>query len=101
VDVMEIARFSVVGGVGADGVAARMADLTEWLGRQPGFVSRTLLAPGPDGRWTDLVRWRSHAHAAAALAASEGAPELAAAMALIDPTTVELTHHPVVATTSL
>lgn len=96
-EVMEIARFTVVGEVGAAEVAARMAGATVWLRRQPGFVARTLLAPGPDGRWTDLVRWRSHEDAAAALTASASSPELAAALAVIEPSSVELSRRPIVA----
>lgn len=95
-EVMEMARFSVVGGLADEVATERLAGATDWLRRQPGFLSRTLLGPDAGGRWTDLVRWRSHVDAEAAMAAFGASPELAATRSVIDPSTVEVSHHPIV-----
>ena len=96
--IMEIARFAVVDGVGSDTVRDRARIIEGWLGRQTGFVRRSLVGPDADGRWTDLVEWRCRDDAMAAAAAIGQEPELEPFMAIIDPASVEMRHLPVVAT---
>ena len=96
--IMEIARFSVVDGVESDTVPDRARIIDGWLGRQTGFVRRTLVGPDDEGRWTDLVEWRSRDDAMAAAAAIGQDPELEPFMAIIDSASVEMRHIPVVAT---
>jgi hypothetical protein len=91
-EVMEIVRFAMVGGADPRESAPGM---DRWLAAQPGFVSRVLLGPDEEGRYTDLVRWSSLAEAHAAMERSQRDPELAALFAAIDPGAVEVIHLPV------
>lgn len=96
--IMEIARFAVVDGIESEAVPARARTIDGWLGRQSGFIRRSLVGPDAQGRWTDLVEWRSHDEAMAAAAAIGQEPELKPFMEIIDPQSVEMRHVPIVAT---
>lgn len=88
-DMLEIARFKVT--EGAD-VAAAARAIDPWLAGQPGFVSRALAGPDDDGTYTDVVRWLDRQSAMAAMAAAEQSPEAARFMAIVDPTSVSMSH---------
>jgi heme-degrading monooxygenase HmoA len=92
-EVMEMVRFTFAGGVDAAQVAA---GVEAWLAAQPGFRSRVLVGPDPDGHYTDLVRWATEADAHAAMAAMEHSEVAMAFMARIDPASVQMKHVPVV-----
>jgi heme-degrading monooxygenase HmoA len=67
------------------------AAVSDWLKRQPGFVSRHL-AERDDGTYLDIVFWQSHADA---LAASNKMMEEMAqseAMTMIDPMGLDMSH---------
>lgn len=96
-EVMEIARFAVADGTQHAEVTTRAHAIDGWLGEQPGFLSRSLVGPDAEGKWTDLVRWRSKEDALRAASAMGDVPELAPFMQMIDPESVEMQHLPVVA----
>jgi heme-degrading monooxygenase HmoA len=67
------------------------ASVSDWLKRQPGFVSRHL-AEREDGTYLDIVFWQTHADA---LAASNKMMEEMAqseAMTMIDPMGLDMSH---------
>ena len=92
-EVMEIARFKFVEVVDA---AQAAAEVEVWLAAQPGFRSRVLLGPDPEGYYTDLIRWETAAEAHEAMAAMAQSEVAMAFMARIDPASVQMSHAPVV-----
>ena len=73
------------------GFVAANAVVNEWLGRQPGFLSRHL-ARKPDGEWVDMVMWESNSaawNAAERILSQLGESE---AMLAIDPDTMVMSH---------
>lgn len=87
---LELVTFRLVRGSGQQFVDANTA-VSDWLKRQPGFVSRHL-AERDDGSFLDIVFWQSHE---AALAASAKMMEEMAqdeAMTMIDPMGLEMNH---------
>ena len=91
-DVREIASFGAT--ASAAEVRRAAAGMESWLATQTGFVSRVLVGPDAEGRWVDLVRWRSQEAAEAAAAQIMNAPAAGAFMAVIDPGTVSMRHLP-------
>jgi hypothetical protein len=88
--VLELVTFRLAHGSGRQFVDANAA-VSDWLKRQPGFVSRHL-AERDDGSFIDIVFWQSHE---AALAASAKMMEEMAqdeAMTMIDPMGLEMNH---------
>ncbi|MCU0903792.1 MAG: hypothetical protein MUE83_07940 [Tabrizicola sp.] len=59
--------------------------------RQPGFLAR-MLTEAPDGTWTDIVTWASHGDAMAAAEAVMSDPDFAPFGAMIDGSTVDMSH---------
>jgi hypothetical protein len=59
--------------------------------RQPGFVAR-MLTEGEDGIWSDIVTWASHADAMAAAKTVMSDPDFAPFGAMIDGSTVQMSH---------
>ena len=87
---LELVTFRLVRGSNEQFVDANAA-ISDWLKRQPGFVSRHL-AERDDGSFVDIVFWQTHE---AALAASGKMMEEMAqseAMTMIDPMSLEMTH---------
>ena len=87
---LELVTFRLVRGTGQQFIDANAA-ISDWLKRQPGFVSRHL-AEREDGAFVDIVFWQSHE---AALAASGKIMEEMAqseAMTMIDPMGLEMSH---------
>lgn len=87
---VELVTFRIARGTGQQFVDANAA-VSDWLKRQPGFVSRHL-AERDDGSYLDIVFWESHE---AALAASGKIMEEMAqneAMTMIDPMGLEMKH---------
>lgn len=69
--------------------AARRTEAT--VRRQPGFQGR-MLTEDPDGSWTDIVTWASHADALAAAGAVMSDPDFAPFMSMIDGPTAKMGH---------
>lgn len=87
---LELVTFRLVRGSSEQFIDANAA-VSDWLKRQPGFVSRHL-AERDDGTFLDIVFWQSHE---AALAASAKMMEEMAqdeAMTMIDPMGLEMSH---------
>jgi hypothetical protein len=59
--------------------------------RQPGFQAR-MLTEGADGTWSDIVTWASHADAMSAAEAVMSDPDFAPFGAMIDGSTVRMSH---------
>jgi hypothetical protein len=82
--VVEFAPFSLAEGVSEEElIAASDAFQRDFLEHQPGFVRRETLK-GANGRWTDLVYWRSKTDVERAVAAVEGNPACRAFFRLLD-----------------
>ncbi len=93
-ETLEIVTFSLKPGTEA-GFVANNGVMTDWLARQPGFLSRHL-GKRDDGTWVDVVRWQSMEQALAAadrIMAEIGGSE---ALQAIDPATVDMWHATVV-----
>jgi len=56
-ETLEIVTFRLKPGTEA-GFVANNGIMTDWLARQPGFLSRQL-GRREDGTWVDVVRWQS------------------------------------------
>jgi len=87
---IELVTFRLARGSGQQFVDANAA-VSDWLKRQPGFVSRHL-AERDDGSFLDIVFWASHE---AALAASARLPEEMGqdeTLTMIDPMSIDMSH---------
>lgn len=89
--VLELVSFRLVPGT-APTVFVTLAQATEpLLRRQPGFVSRRLVAT-PEGVWTDIVEWASMEAATAAARVVLADASFAPFIAAIDMATVSMAH---------
>ncbi|TPI58061.1 hypothetical protein FJ420_26370 [Mesorhizobium sp. B3-1-3] len=89
-ETLEIVTFHLKPGSEA-GFVSNNGVMTDWLARQPGFLSRQL-GRCEDGSWVDVVRWQSLEQARAAadrIMAEIGASE---AVQAIDPASVDMRH---------
>ncbi|MDX8523037.1 antibiotic biosynthesis monooxygenase [Mesorhizobium sp. MSK_1335] len=89
-ETLEIVTFRLKPDAAAD-FAAQNGVVTDWLARQPGFLSRHL-GKRDDGSWVDIVRWQSLEQAQAAaqrIMAEIGGCE---AMQAIEPGSVSMSH---------
>ncbi|WP_292472399.1 antibiotic biosynthesis monooxygenase [Mesorhizobium sp.] len=89
-ETLEIVSFRLKPDAAADFIAQNGV-VTDWLARQPGFLSRHL-GERADGSWVDVVRWRSLEQAQAAaqrIMAEIGDCE---AMRAIEPASVAMSH---------
>ncbi|TGP53961.1 hypothetical protein EN873_12375 [bacterium M00.F.Ca.ET.230.01.1.1] len=89
-DTLEIVTFRLKPGTEA-GFVASNGLVSDWLARQPGFLSRHL-GRREDGTWVDIVRWRSMEQARAAadrIMAEIGDSE---ALQAIEPASVDMSH---------
>jgi len=91
---LEIVTFRLKPGTEA-GFVANNGVMTDWLARQPGFLSRHL-GKRDDGTWVDVVRWQSMEQAQAAadrITAEIGDSE---AVQAIDSASVDMRHAAIV-----
>ena len=89
-ETLEIVTFRLKPGTEA-GFVANNGVMTDWLARQPGFLSRHL-GRREDGSWVDVVRWRSLDQAQAAadrIMAEIGDSD---ALQAIEPASVAMSH---------
>ena len=89
-ETLEIVTFRLKPGTEA-GFVANNGVMSDWLVRQPGFLSRHL-GKREDGIWVDVVRWQSMEQAKAAadrITAEIGASE---ALQAIEPASVDMRH---------
>ena len=94
-ETLEIVNFRLKPGTEA-GFAVGNRLVSDWLTRQPGFVSRCL-ARRDDGSWVDVVRWRSREQALAAAGRIMAEIGDCEAMRAIDPDSLDLGHAELVA----
>jgi hypothetical protein len=80
--VVEIAIFKVKEGVTRAQLLGTVDAVSEWVKRQPGFVSRDLTYSADSDSWIDVIWWESleqaHAAAEAAMTSESCAPMFAA-----------------------
>jgi putative heme iron utilization protein len=87
---LELVTFKLARGDASTFVAANTA-ITDWLTRQPGFISRRL-AERADGSFVDAVIWANAQDAQVAadrMPAEIGGTE---AMQMIDPASIDMSH---------
>ena len=89
-ETLEIVNFRLKPGTEA-GFAAGNRLVSDWLARQPGFVSRCL-ARRDDGGWVDIVRWQSRQQALTAAGRIMSEIGDCEAMRVIDPASVDMKH---------
>lgn len=92
--VAEIVTFHLKQGATPQEFLAAMQTMQPFVDRHGGVVGRTI-SRDADGLWTDHVLWESGAQAKALAAAFMAAPETEAARNLIDETTLQMRHAPV------
>ncbi|MEM9073584.1 MAG: hypothetical protein AAGE52_34150 [Myxococcota bacterium] len=95
-EVMELVKFRVTKEASPKAIAEGSRELTDWARGQPGFVSRVLVGPDERGTYTDIVRWKSMEAAKAAADVMPTVDSLKGFMTLLDMTSVEMAHVPVV-----
>lgn len=68
--ILELVVFRLRDGASREQLLATAGAVSDWIARQPGFLSRELCRDGEGDRWVDVVWWRSleEAQAAAELA---------------------------------
>ena len=94
-ETLEIVTFRLKPGTEA-GFVAKNGVMSDWLARQPGFLSRHL-GKREDGVWVDVVRWQSMEQAKAAadrIIAEIGDSE---SLQAIEPASVDMRHAAVAA----
>ena len=89
--VIEIVQFKLKSGVSESEFLAQVAPTFDWLETVDGYISRELLAD-EHGNWVDLVHWESMEQAEAAQNEMMSSPELGAAFASIDESTMQISH---------
>lgn len=89
-ETLEIVSFRLKPGAAADFVA-KNGIVTDWLSRQPGFLSRHL-GERDDGSWVDVVRWQSLEQAQAAAQRIMTEIGECEAMQAIEPASVSMSH---------
>jgi hypothetical protein len=89
-ETLEIVTFRLKAGTEA-GFVANNKIMTDWLARQPGFLSRHL-GRREDGNWVDVVRWQSLEQAQAAAGRIMAEIGDSDALQAIEPASVAMSH---------
>lgn len=89
---LEMVHFQTDSAISEAAFVALFAQTESLVQCQPGFLSRQLIR-ADDGRWTDLVLWRSRPEAEAAAAIVTRDPAFAGFASAIRMETVEIGHH--------
>ncbi len=82
--VLELVVLKNVDGVSRERFLGTVDDVSRWIGRQPGFISRELAYDDEADRWIDVVWWESMAEAKAAAELAITSEMCAPMFALID-----------------
>jgi hypothetical protein len=64
--VLELVVFKLAPGVSREQFLGTADGLSDWVGRQPGFISRELSHDAEGDRWIEVVWWKTMADAKAA-----------------------------------
>lgn len=98
--VLELVTFRTATGVENEVLLERARGIDPVLRTMPGFVERRL-AQAPDGSWIDALVWTSLEDAEAAAASIGLRPEGQAFFEVIDPSSIDLRHAPIMSTSDL
>ncbi len=92
--VIEIVRYRLTATAKPEQAVAAWEKSQSFAKAQPGFVRRRI-ATTAEGEWIDEVEWETleHAHAAAAAFDPETYPELMDLMAVLDQSSMSMTHY--------
>jgi hypothetical protein len=90
--VLELVVFKLVAGVSREEFLGAAGGLSDWAGRQPGFISRELSHDAEGDRWIEVVWWRTMADAKAAAENAMSSESCARMFALIDMESAEMIH---------
>jgi hypothetical protein len=74
---IELVVFELNEGVTHEEFMSTVPAVSEWVSTQPGFVSRELVYSPEDGKYIEIVWWRSRAEADAAAEAALSSPTCA------------------------
>jgi hypothetical protein len=83
--VLELVVFTLKDGVERADFLDTVGAVSDWLVRQPGFVSRDLAYDGEGDRWVETIWWADHESAEKSAVAAQTAEECAPMFALIEP----------------
>jgi len=92
--VIEMVTFKLVNGSSDAQFLDANQHLNDWVKRQPGFRNRTLVKQ-ENGVWMDMVQWDALTDAKVAAEQFMRDMSQSECMALIDPDTVVMAHHPI------
>ncbi len=90
--VLELVVFNLRAGTSREEFLGTVDAVSSWIAEQPGFVSRSLVEDRADGRWIDVVWWRSMAEAEAAAARASSSRSCAPMFGLIDMSSTLMVH---------
>jgi hypothetical protein len=82
--ILELVVFKLRDGVSRDRFLGTVDPVSDWIGRQPGFVSRELSYDADGDRWIDVVRWETMRDAKAAAELAMSSESCAPMFSLID-----------------
>ena len=90
--VLELVVFRLGEGATRDELLGTVGAVSEWIGEQPGFLSRELLHDNESGRWIDLAWWRTLEDAQAAAEKAMTSETCAPMFSLIDMDSTLMVH---------
>ena len=97
--IVEIGIFKVIAGTTDAQVLSASAELGAKLREMPGFIDREL-SKSADGEWLDILHWRTMAEAQTAGEQVMTWPCATAFMAMLDMSTLKLSHYSQMTVTS-
>ncbi|MFY0659738.1 MAG: hypothetical protein JXR15_04535 [Shimia sp.] len=99
--VIEIVRYRLKSEATSDQAVTAWEKSQSFAKAQPGFIGRRI-ASTAEGEWIDEVEWESleHAHAAASAFNPETYPELMDLMAVLDQSSMSMTHYTIKGSTA-
>ncbi|NKW91546.1 hypothetical protein HGD87_03300 [Rhodobacteraceae bacterium R_SAG9] len=99
--VIEIVRYRLKAEATSNQAVAAWEKSQSFAKAQPGFIGRRI-ATTTDGEWIDEVEWESleDAHAAASAFSPETYPELMDLMAVLDQSSMSMTHYTIKGSTA-
>ena len=90
--VLELVVFRLREGATRDQLLSTAGGVSDWIGEQPGFISRELVHDPEGGRWIDLVWWRTIEEARAAAELALTSESCAPMFSLIDMESATMVH---------
>ena len=90
--VLELVVFKLAPGVSREQFLGAADGLSDWIRRQPGFISRDLSHDPEGDRWVEVVWWKTMADAKAAAEHAMTSESCAPMFALIDMESAVMIH---------